>query len=295
MRVSRLYVVTSAAVTCSLPRRAAAVLLSLGLVALGSGGAAAAGAPVAVRPAAAHAYPPVVAQALGMLAGRVRAVPLGAPTRLPTEPPSRTYLTALTRADRHGWSIDILRADQPYAVDNPAILERAAHAETVVRFGVARLGAPLSGPLGPPTAGALWRLGERARGLPVAGGNPPLPGRSSRVDGVVDLGPGLVADVYPQADGTQSLLWREGDWTLLIADTTAPTALALARAVVAYLHGAYLPPHPGLVVVTIGVHGLRTDIDWTSGHDVYFVDNALRAGVNPVAACALAVSWRAEG
>ena len=242
---------------------------------------------------AAASYPPVVAQALAALRGRGTALALGAPTSLPTEPPSHTYLTALTQSTTRGWRVDLVKADQAYAVDNPAITSRRAHAVGLFAFGAASLSAALPRRASAAEAAALWRDGRAARGL-----------RAQSVDGLpgigapgvpVSLGHGIIGDVYAGPAGLDSVVWREGDWTLGVLDTTESTALALARPVVGYLHKAYMPPHPGLVVVTIGVHGVVTRVDWTTGPTVYWIDNRLEAGNNPVDACAMAVSWRGAG
>ncbi len=274
-------------------RAAAAALVAAGALASCAG-------TVAARTAAGHhtlapatltqpLYPPVVAQALAALAGHVGSLPLGAPTTLPPEPPSHTYLTAITRVRSDAWQVEVLKADQAYAVNNPAILSAQAHAVPVVAFGAARLTAAL------PRAAraralALWRTGQSARGVPD-GAAPPVP--SGRPAAHVGLGDGIVAEVYAEAGGTATVSWREGEWTLCVVDTTLATATALARPMVAYLHGAFLPPDPGLVVVAIGVHGVYTRVDWRAGSVLYYADDDLRFGMNPVSACTLAVSWRA--
>lgn len=264
--------------------------LALALVLAAGATGLARAAPHATR-ALPPVYPPVVAQALAALAGRVGGLPLGAPASLPPEPPSHTYLTARTVVRGSGWRVQVLKADQAYAVNNPAILSASAHAEPVVGFGVARLGAPLSALAGAARTIALWRAGLRARGLASRRVRPPLP--SGRALAHVALGAGIAASLYGAGGGTDTLVWHEGDWTLIVADTTSATAQALARPIVAYLHRAFLPPDPGLIVVAIGVHGVYTRIDWSAGPLLYYVDNDLRAGDNPVSACAMAVTWRA--
>lgn len=235
-------------------------------------------------------YPPVVAQALGAITGRVGGLPLGAPTTLPPEPPSHTYLTARTAVSGRGWRVQVLKADQAYAVNNPAILTASAHAKPVVAFGIERLAAPLSALGSAARAIALWRAGLRARGLASRRAQPPLPSGGALAR--VALGSGIVGSLYAAGGGTDTLVWHEGDWTLAVVDTTSATAQALARPIVAYLHRAFLPPDPGLIVVAIGVHGVYTRIDWRVGPLLYYVDNDLRAGDNPVSACAMAVTWQ---
>jgi hypothetical protein len=264
---------------------------------IGRGAAVAAAALLAASPASAGArpapppFPPVVAQALAAVAARASALglPVGGPLELPPEPPSRTYLTARTRVGRGAWSVLLLRTDAPYAVDNPAIAEPAAHAAPVAEFGVARAeGRPPARTRA--LAAYLWRESLAVGGLLPPGGLPPLPLAGGARS--IDLGEGIGAEVREAGPGAVSITWREGEWTLAVLDVAPATARAMARALVAYLHVALLPPHPGVAAVAVGVGGVTTRLAWLRGGDVYHVEDVLAWGENPVAACAMAVSWR---
>lgn len=290
--------VPAAAVVCATLLAASGGVVAAAATTVGRArGAGAAAAPRAAQGKGAAtaagplAYPPVIAQALSALRAEVGAsVPLGAPTRLPTEPPSHTFLTARTRATGRGWSVEVLKADQAYAVNNPAIVSAVAHAVPVVRFGAAFLPGVQPASTSAAMPAFLWRAGLRARGLVPQNQDVPVP--AGRPVAMVALGAGIAGALFATGPDTDTLVWHEGDWTLSVMDTTRATALALGRVVVAYLHHAFMPPYPGLVAVAIGVNGVYTRIDWRVGSTLYYVDNDLRAGDNPVDACAMAVSWR---
>ncbi|MCL6596919.1 MAG: hypothetical protein K6V73_12040 [Firmicutes bacterium] len=261
------------------------------------GGALAAAALLAALPGVAAArpapppFPPVVAQALAAVAARAPTLglPVGGPLALPPEPPSHTYLTAQTRVGRGAWSVLLVRTDAPYAVDNPAIAEPAAHASPVAEFGVARAqGRPSDRPAA--LAAYLWRESLALGGLVPRGGLPPLPFAGAARS--IDLGEGIVGAVRQAGPGAVSITWREGEWTLAVLDVAPATARAIARALVAYLHVALLPPHPGVAAVAVAVGGVTTRLAWLARGDVYHVEDVLAWGENPVAACAMAVSWR---
>jgi hypothetical protein len=280
--------------------RLAAVAVAVGAALFGAGPGAARSLPpptlLAGNVGAQHLgnaqnYPAVVAQALAELAPKLRYLPLGGPTTLPEEPPSRAYLTALTSVTPHGWLVRVMKARHPYAVDNPAIESQAAHAVQVATFGVVRPDGRPPRQAGAGMADYLWRQALAADGEGGAAGGPLVPpGRRGRT---VALGDAISGRLVPVPSGAVSLVWHEGEWTLVVMDTTARTAVALARPVVAYLHRAFLPPHPGLVAIRIGVHGLVTRLAWLSGGDVFHVSNHVEYKDNPVAACAMAVGWQA--
>lgn len=233
-------------------------------------------------------FPPVVAQALTDVYDQNRTLPLGGPTVLPPEPPSRLYLTAETVASRSAYTVHILKATAPLAVNSPALTSPKVHAQAVASFGVTRISVSLPPVGSPELAPDLWEDGLVARGLqPNAFG--PLEigtGPASHVS----LGLGITATLLP-VDVNSTLVWHEGDWTLVVREMPKAIAMATGRRIVAYLHRAYMPPAPGLVVVDLGVHGLNTMIDWVKGNDLYRVTNDLSSGSNPVAACAMAVHW----
>lgn len=231
----------------------------------------------------------VVDQALGDLVGHVHHLPLGGPTVLPPEPPSHTYLTAETSVRRNGWLVQVYKTDAPYAVDNPAIQRPASDPVAVADFGVIRPArrAPSKGG----AAAYLWAESLLATGDSVASAGPLLPSAHGPGE-TVDLGLGVQGTLLAVSDGTVTLVWHEGDWTLVVRDTTPDTAVAIARPVVAYLHKAYMPPHPGLVAIEIGVDGIGTRVAWIKGPYVYHIENRLRFGDNPTAACAMAVHWQ---
>lgn len=239
--------------------------------------------------AALAVFPPVVAQALGDLAGHVRDLPLAGPTVLPPEPPSHTYLTATTRAGRTAWLVRVVKTDAPYAVNNPLITRPRSHPVAVANFGVVRLTASLPRIGTPALAAFLWGQSLAATGRDQAAVGPVLP---PLIHGQpVNLGLGISGTLYPVGVGTVTLVWQEGDWTLAVRDTLPATAVAVARPLVVYLHHAFLPPAPGLVAVSIGVHGIDTRVAWVQGAWIDHVENTLVWGDNPVAACAMAVHW----
>lgn len=243
---------------------------------------------------AASDLPPVLAQAMGDVYDASPRLPLGAPTVLPPEPPSHLYLTAQTAASATAWTVHVLRLARPLGVNNPAIGRLATAASAVAGFGVSRRTGrePAVGSPGLPSY--LWQ-----QDLTAIGVGPDAFGPLLTADGQArstSLGLGITAVLEPTGtpgSGVYSLEWHEGDWTLVVRDTSRATALAIGRQVVRYLHRAYMPPHPGLVMVGIGVHGVYTRIAWTEGSYLYHIDNDLAYGANPVAACEMAVDWQA--
>lgn len=241
-----------------------------------------------LRPPSLSAAQSVVDQALSDLSGHVHHLPLAGPTVLPPEPPSHTYLTAETSVGKDRWLVRVYKTDAPYAVDNPAIRSPASDPVPVASFGVLR---PLRIPHD--TAGMttfLWDESLLATGRSIRDGGPLLPPAKAHGE-AIDLGFGVQGILLAVSDETVSLVWHEGDWTLIVRDTTPQTAVAIARPLVAYLHKSYMPPHPGLVVVGIGVDGIETRIAWADGSFVNHIENQLLWGDNPTAACAMAVHW----
>lgn len=251
------------------------------------------GTPLSAVQSQATRFPAVVSQALTDVYDANRDLPLGGPTLLPPEPPSRLYLTAETETSQTAYTVHVLKTAQPLAVDSPALKSPKTHPQAVASFGVTRLSVHLPAVGSPHLAPDLWQDGLVASGLqPNALG--PLeigtgPGSS------VSLGLGISATLYPVGvDST--LVWHEGDWTLVVRDISKPNALAIGRNVVTYLHRAYMPPYPGLVVIGLGVHGFWTRLDWLEGTNLYRINNDLNSTAvsNPVAACEMAVHWQAD-
>ena len=236
-----------------------------------------------------QAFPPVVAQSLQDILATGTELPVGGPTFLPPEPPSRLYLTGQTAVSPASWTVHVLTATAPYAVNNPALVSTKAHTQTVASFGVGKLTqkVPTVGSAALPTY--LWQASLTASGLGKDALGPLLPvGAISRP---ADLGLGIRGALLTTGSGVHSLVWHEGDWTLVVRNVSNQTALSIGRRVVTYLHKAYMPPYPGLVAIGMGVHGIYTRIDWVDGGYLYRIDDDLGWGVNPVAACEMAVRW----
>lgn len=242
------------------------------------------------RASGVNAAEPVIAQALGDLSGHVHHLPLGGPTVLPPEPPSHTYLTAETSAHKTYWLVRAYKTSVPYAVNNPAIGKAGSHRIAIASFGVVRPTSAVPHSNQDARAAFLWRESLLATGLSPDDTGPLLPS-SRAAEEKVDLGDGVNGTLLTVSAHTVTLLWHEGDWTLVVRDTTPQTAVAMARPVVAYLHKAYMPPYPGLVAIGIGVEGVYTRIAWMDGPFAYHLENDLLWGNNPVAACAMAVHW----
>lgn len=236
-------------------------------------------------------FPAVVTQSLVDVLKAAPKLPVGAPAFLPPEPPSRLYLTATTTVSPGAWTVHILTAVKPYAVDNPALAGAAARPQTVASFGVAKSDQRIP-PVGRPVLLAyLWQASLTTSGLEKDALGPLLPAQATSRP--VDLGLGIQGRLLTMRSGVDSLVWHEGDWTLVVRDTPQATSVPIARRVVAYLHKAYMPPHPGLVVIGVGVHGVYTRIDWVDGGYLYHIVDDLAWGQNPVAACEMAVDWKA--
>ena len=83
---------------------------------------------------------------------------------------------------------------------------------------------------------------------------------------------------------TMAIVWREGDWTIVISGgpPERSTAVMVAHLLQQYL----LPPHSGLLTVDVAADGLHTSVQWAVGDTIYFT----AATHNPAHAIAIAAS-----
>lgn len=213
-------------------------------------------------------YNPVVAQALTWTHAHT-ALALGAPTWLPGMPSSTgAYLAATASATTTDWAVSLHGTAHPFGVNNPAIAA-AASTHPWVSFGTQALStsqrttSPLS---------LLEAYSQMGPSHPAVTAGTPKP---------VALGDGITGTVY----GNGTVLWHEGDWTMVVQGTSGSADVSAAKPLVAYLHTAYLPPHPGLV----DVFQNTASVDWINGHTLVSIQGG---PVPAVDVLHMAVTWR---
>lgn len=210
-------------------------------------------------------YNPVVTEALNWAKARTK-MSLGAPTWLPSLPKTvGAYLSATATATAGGWSVALHGTAKPYGINNPAIAQ-AASTHPWVSFSTQTLTTSQE------TASPLSLLEAYSQM------GPSHPTITTGTAHQVALGDGITGSWY--SNGT--LLWHEGDWTLVVSGSHD---LATAKPMVAYLHQAYLPPHPGLVAVFQN----RASIDWLQGRHLLSIQGG---PVPALDVLHMAVTWR---
>ncbi len=233
-------------------------------------------------------------QALQYLSPRTE-LPLGAPAELPNLPSSSGYLAAQAQASSTAWVVHLLETTRRYDVNKPQIPQHLidapqTYAAAIASFGVTHLAGTIPSSGNPQLPLFLWQEGLVASGMgPNALGPLTLSGPESQV---INLGYGITGTLYKQNSYYSNLVWHEGEWTFVVMNTSKQQAVSIAQPVVVYLHTAYLPPHPGLVAINIGVHGAYTHLDWIANRMLYHINNdTIALQNNAVGACQLAVSW----
>lgn len=212
-------------------------------------------------------YNSVVAQALTWVHAHP-APALGAPTWLPSMPNTTgRFLAATASASTQGWAVALHGTAHPYGVNNPAIAA-AASTHPWVSFGTQALSASqrTTSPLS-----LLEAYSQMGPSHPAVTAGTPKP---------VALGEGITGTVY----GNGTVLWHEGDWTMVVQGTSGSADVAAAKPLVAYLHTAYLPPHPGLV----DVFQNTASVDWINGHTLVSIQGG---PVPAVDVLHMAVTW----
>ncbi len=220
----------------------------------------------AVTPAS--PYNPVVSQALTWTHAHT-ALALGAPTWLPGMPSSTgAYLAATASATAAGWAVTLHGTAHPFGVNNPAI---AAGASTHpwVSFGTQALSSSQRSTSPLSLLEAYSQMG------------PSHPAVTAGTPKQVALGEGITGTVY----GNGTVRWHEGDWTMVVQGTSGAADVAAAKPLVAYLHTAYLPPHPGLV----DVFQNTASVDWINGHNLVSIQGG---PVPAIDVLHMAVTWR---
>ncbi len=154
-------------------------------------------------------YNSVVAQALTWAHAHTT-LALGAPTWLPGMPSSTgAYLAATATASAHGWAVTLHGTAHPYGMNNPAI---AASPSTHpwVSFGTQALSASQR------TTSRLSLLeaySQMGPSHPAVTAGTPKPAA---------LGEGITGTVY----GNGTVLWHEGDWTMVVQGTSGSADVA---------------------------------------------------------------------
>ncbi len=198
-------------------------------------------------------YKPVVAQALQWLQARTHE-PLGAPTWIPNISRTQTpYVSPTAQVSTRGWAISLHLTRHPYGVNNPAI-NQSPDTQNGVSWG---LNVMTPGQL------ATHRLTLLEAYSQMGSSHPPI---TTGTPQAVSLGTGITGSLY----GNGTIVWHEGDWTLIVQGTSATKTssdVAEAKALVTYLHTASLPPDPGLV----DVFQHTASVDWLAAHALFSI------------------------
>ena len=220
--------------------------------------------------AASSSYTAVVTQALQWLQARTHQ-PLGAPTWIPSASmASGQYISPTTNLSAQGWAILLHLTHHPYGVNNPAI-NQSPDTQIWVSWG---LNVMTTGQLATNRLGLLEAYSQMGPSHPPVTQGTPQP---------VSLGTGINGSLY----GNGTVVWHEGDWTLIVqgTGTNGTSDVAEAKTLVAYLHTAYLPPYSGLVDVLQNT----ASVDWLQGSSLF----SMMGGQEPALdVLHMAVSWR---
>ncbi len=215
-------------------------------------------------------YPAVVNQALQWLHARTSRA-LGAPTWIPGAAKVKgQYLSPTTNVSQQGWAIFLHLTSRPYGVNNPAI-NQSPHTRNWVSWGLNVM---------TPSQLDTHQLGLLEAYNPIGPNHPPVTTGTSHS---ISLGTGITGKLYE--NGT--VIWHEGNWTLMVQGTDANRGpdVAQAKTLEAYLHTASLPPHPGL----IDVYQNTASVDWLNGRFLF----SIMGGREPAPdVLHMAVSWR---
>ena len=215
-------------------------------------------------------YKPVVAHALHWLQARTHE-PLGAPTWIPNISRTQTpYVSPTAQVSTHGWAILLHLTRHPYGVNNPAI-NQSPHTQNGVSWGLNVM-----------TPGQLvtHRLTLLEAYSQIGPSHPPI---TTGTPHSVSLGTGITGSLY----GNGTIVWHEGDWTLIVqgTGTNGTPDVAEAKTLVAYLHTASLPPDPGLVAV----YQNTASVDWLNGRFLFSIVGGQKPAQDVLR---MAVSWR---
>lgn len=189
---------------------------------------------------------PTVESAMHYGGSRTR-VPLEAPSPLPSRPHyTQYYLSATTQATKTAYTVTLQYTTTPLPVNSPKINQFPNGAMTLLvgNFG---------GTEYPTAALAKEALNQGTNGF-VPSTSTPVP-----------LGTGIVGHEYP----TGQVTWREGRWSLTVANGSLPSDVSLARHIVAYLHQHLLPEMAGSLIVDNAPDGEHTSLKWAAGRIVY--------------------------
>lgn len=212
-------------------------------------------------------YTAVVTQALQWLQARTHQ-PLGAPTWIPRA--QGQYVSPTTNLSTQGWAIFLHLTNHPYEVNNPAI-NQSPDTQNWVSWGLNVM---------TPSQLATNRLGLLEAYSQMGPTHPPV---TTGAPQPVSLGTGITGSLY----GNGTVIWHEGDWTLMVQGTGTKGAsdVADAKTLVAYLHTASLPPYPGLV----DVFQNTASVDWLTGQSLFSILGRHEPALDVLH---MAVSWR---
>ncbi len=197
-------------------------------------------------------YTAVVTQALHWLQARTPQ-PLGAPRWIPRVSDARgQYVSPTTNVSAQGWAIFLHLTPRPYEVNNPAI-NQSPHTQNWVSWG---LNVMTPSQLKTHQLGLLEAYGQMGPSHPPA---------TTGTAQSVSLGTGITGSLY----GNGTVVWHEGDWTLMVqgTGTNGTPDITEAKTLVAYLHTAYLPPYPGFV----DVYQNTASVDWLKGRLLFSI------------------------
>lgn len=245
-----------------------------------------------LRPTAHPTGHSVELQALHYVASRT-SLPVGAPTVLPRLPSPSGYWAGQVQASRLSWTVHLMETTEPYPINSQKIPQHLvdapqSYAAAVASFGIMSL--PGSAPAVGQRTTFLWQESLISSGLNGNALGPLIPPDAQTEP--VNLGDQTMGTWYQSNVESGTLIWHEGEWTLAVKGSES-SALGIARPVAVYLHKVSLPPHPGLVEIATGVHGVATRIDWVAQHALYHLNNDTVGEHNALRACQMAVSWQA--
>ncbi len=213
-------------------------------------------------------YTAVVSQTLQWLQARTHQ-PLGAPTWIPSaSTPQGQYVSPTANLSAQGWAIFLHLTNHPYEVNNPAI-NQSPDTQNWVSWGLNVM---------TPSQLATHRLGLLEAYSEMGPSHPPV---TTGTPQPVPLGTGITGSLY----GNGTVIWHEGDWTLMVQGTGGASDVAGAKTLVAYLHTASLPPYPGLVDVVQNT----ASVDWLTGSSLFSIMGGHEPALDVLH---MAVSWR---